>query len=257
MQGRTNKNNNSNDKKKEINRTPQNNDKKEKTDKKDKHTITTTTKPIRQPYYPDVYPPYEDDSMSQQIEKEYNYQEQLQIQEKVNIQLLLRRQKNYNNTFRNCYDTMKEYINNPTNITKGNFLWNIDCCCSMVSLWKKDYPEYVPQFSKQFNKEEVVKEINKYIQIFKAKNDIEHFKIFTKFFKLLNNERQDMEDDKTLLKYFPEVKTTENNLMNTAHNLIKVGRKIQNETETEEFFGFPNYDVDDKLKHLREKGNSS
>lgn len=104
--------------------------------------------------------------MNQQIEEENKYyQQQLQCQEKVNIQLLLRRQKHYDNTFRNCYDTMKEYIKNPTNTNKGNFLWNLDCYVSMVSFWKKDYPEYTPQFSKQFNKERVIKEISQYIKI--------------------------------------------------------------------------------------------
>ena len=123
----------------------------------------------------------------------------------------------------------------------------------MVSLWKKEYPEYIPQFSKQFNKEATIKEINQYIQHFKNKNDIEHLKIFNKFYKLLNNERQDMEDDKAVLNHFPYIQPNENNVISSANNLMNIQRKIANKTETEEFYGFPDYDVDDKIKHLRKK----
>ena len=216
--------------------------------RKEKSKVTI---PLNPPYKSNDY---YDESNSQQIEEEnQNYQQQLQCQEKLNMQLLLRRQKNYNNTFRNCYDTMKIYLNNPSNTNKGNFLWNLDCCCSMVALWKKEYPEYIPQFSKQFNKEATIKEINQYIQHFKNKNDIEHLKIFNKFYKLLNNERQDMEDDKAVLNHFPYIQPNENNVISSANNLMNIQRKIANKTETEEFYGFPDYDVDDKIKHLRKK----
>ena len=79
--------------------------------------------------------------MEEEKEEEY-IEEQQQCQEQVNIQLLLRRQKHYYNTFRNCYDSMKVYLKNSTNTNKGNFLWNLDECCSMVNIWKSDYPEY-------------------------------------------------------------------------------------------------------------------
>ena len=181
----------------------------------------------------------------------------LQCTKQVNIQLLLRRQKNYNNIFRNCYDSMKKYINDTNQINKGNFLWNLDGCCSIVNLWKNDYPQYKPQFSKEFKKEEVVKEIKHYIETCEEKKDTEHVKIFKKFYKLLNNERQDLEDDQNLLNYFPVVKPTENNVISSAQNLIEIQRRINNETETEEFYGFSNYDVDEKIRHLRTNGNSS
>jgi len=243
-------NNTTNNANKGVIKTTQN--MKEQNNKNNRIAKSNATIPLNPPYKPNGY---YDDPNYRQIEEEENkyYQQQLQCQEKLNIQLLLRRQKNYNNTFRNCYDTMKLYINNPSNTNKGNFLWNIDCCCSMVALWKKEYPEYTPQFSKQFNKDATILEINKYIQHFKNKNDIEHLKIFNKFLKLLNNERQDMEDDKAVLNNFPDIKPTENNVINSAHNLMNIQRKIANQTETEEFYGFSNYDVDDKIKHLRKE----
>ena len=257
--GRSSKSNNTtNNIKKGLNGNNQN--VKDEQDKKERKGNTKIAIPLNSPYNANINndPYYNNDLMNQQIEEEnIYYQQQLQCQEKVNIQLLLRRQKHYDNTFRNCYDTMKEYIKNPTNTNKGNFLWNLDCCVSMVSLWKNDYPEYTPQFSKKFNKERVIKEINQYIQHFQNKNDIEHLKMFAKFSKLLNNERQNMEDDRTVLNYFPEVKANENNTLNGAHNLIEIKRKIDNETETEEFYGFPNFEVDDKIKHLRKKDGSS
>jgi hypothetical protein len=223
---------------------------KEQNNKNNRREKSKATIPLNPSYKPNDY----NESNYQQIEEENKYyQQQIQCQEQLNIQLLLRRQKNYNNTFKNCYDTMKLYLNNPSNINKGNFLWNLDCCCSMVSLWKKEYPEYIPQFSKQFNKEATIKEINQYIQHFKNKNDIEHLKIFNKFYKLLNNERQDMEDDKAVLNHFPYIQPNENNVISSANNLMNIQRKIANKTETEEFYGFPDYDVDDKIKHLRKK----
>ena len=241
-------NNTTNNANKGVIKTTQN--MKEQNNKNNRIAKSNATIPLNPHYKPNCY---DDNPNYEQIEEEENkyYQQQLQCQEKLNIQLLLRRQKNYNNTFRNCYDTMKLYINNPSNTNKGNFLWNIDCCCSMVALWKKEYPEYTPQFSKQFNKDATILEINKYIQHFKNKNDIEHLKIFNKFLKLLNNERQDMEDDKAVLNNFPDIKPTENNVINSAHNLMNIQRKIANQTETEEFYGFSDYDVDDKIKHLR------
>ena len=224
---------------------------------------TTTTKYINPPYdanydaYNNYYLFNNDTPMEEEKEEAYiEEKNQQQCQKEVNIQLLLRRQKHYNNTFRNCYDSMKVYLKNPTNTNKGNFLWNLDGCCSMVSLWKSDYPEYEPQFSKEFKKEEVVKEIQNYIQIFKQKNNIEHVKIFNKFYNLLNNQKQNLEDDKTILNYFPSVKPTEGNVVSTAHNLMGLQRKIDQETEKEEFYGFPNYDVDKKVRHLRNRGVS-
>lgn len=230
--------------------------------KKDKKVNTTTTKYTNPPCKSnnDVYNNYllsNDIPMEEEKEKAYiEKQQQQQCQEEVNIQLLLRRQKHYNNTFRNCYDSMKVYLKNPTNTNKGNFLWNLDGCCSMVNLWKSDYPEYEPQFSKEFKKEEVIKEIKNYIQYFKQKNNIEHVNIFNKFYNLLNNQKQNLEDDKTILNYFPSVKPTEGNVISTAHNLMGVQRKIDQETEKEEFYGFPNYDVDKKVRHLRKRGVS-
>ena len=239
-------NNTANNANKGVTKTTQN--MKEQINKNNRIEKLSASIPSNPPYQPNSY---YDDPNYRQIEEEENKYYQLQCQEKLNIQLLLRRQKNYNNTFRNCYDTMKLYINNPSNTNKGNFLWNLDCCCSMVDLWKKEYPEYAPQFSKQFNKEATILEINKYIQYFKNKNDIEHLKIFNKFLKLLNNERQEMKDDKDVLNNFPDIKPTENNVINSAHNLMNSQRKIANQTETEEFYGFSDYDLDDKIKHLR------
>jgi hypothetical protein len=229
--------------------------------KKDKKVNATTTKNLNPSYNAnnDAYNNYllNNNIPMEEEEKEETYiQMQQQCQEQLNIQLLLRRQKHYNNTFRNCYDSMKAYLKNPTNTNKGNFLWNLDGCCSMVNLWKNDYPEYEPQFSKEFKKEEVIKEIKQYIQIFENKNNNEHVRIFSKFYNLLNNQRQNLEDDKTILNYFPNVKTTEDNVISTAHNLIGVQRKINKETEKEEFYGFPNYDVDKKIRHLRNRGVS-
>jgi hypothetical protein len=229
--------------------------------KKDKKVNATTTKHLNPSYNAnnDAYNNYllNNNIPIEEEEKEETYiQKQQQCQEQLNIQLLLRRQKHYNNTFRNCYDSMKAYLKNPTNTNKGNFLWNLDGCCSMVNLWKNDYPEYEPQFSKEFKKEEVIKEIKQYIQIFENKNNNEHVRIFSKFYNLLNNQRQNLEDDKTILNYFPNVKPTEDNVISTAHNLIGVQRKINKETEKEEFYGFPNYDVDKKIRHLRNRGVS-
>jgi hypothetical protein len=229
--------------------------------KKDKKVNATTTKHLNPSYNAnnDAYNNYllNNNIPMEEEEKEETYiQQQQQCQEQLNIQLLLRRQKHYNNTFRNCYDSMKAYLKNPTNTNKGNFLWNLDGCCSMVNLWKNDYPEYEPQFSKEFKKEEVIKEIKQYIQIFENKNNKEHVRIFSKFYNLLNNQKQDLEDDKTILNYFPNVKPTEDNVISTAHNLIGVQRKINKETEKEEFYGFPNYDVDKKIRHLRNRGVS-
>ena len=229
--------------------------------KKDKKVNATTTKHLNPSYNAnnDAYNNYllNNNIPIEEEEKEETYiQKQQQCQEQLNIQLLLRRQKHYNNTFRNCYDSMKAYLKNPTNTNKGNFLWNLDGCCSMVNLWKNDYPEYEPQFSKEFKKEEVIKEIKQYILIFENKNNNEHVRIFSKFYNLLNNQRQNLEDDKTILNYFPNVKTTEDNVISTAHNLIGVQRKINKETEKEEFYGFPNYDVDKKIRHLRNRGVS-
>jgi hypothetical protein len=229
--------------------------------KKDKKVNATTTKHLNPSYNAnnDAYNNYllNNNIPMEEEEKEETYiQKQQQCQEQLNIQLLLRRQKHYNNTFRNCYDSMKAYLKNPTNTNKGNFLWNLDGCCSMVNLWKNDYPEYEPQFSKEFKKEEVIKEIKQYIQIFENKNNKEHVRIFSKFYNLLNNQKQDLEDDKTILNYFPNVKPTEDNVISTAHNLIGVQRKINKETEKEEFYGFPNYDVDKKIRHLRNRGVS-
>jgi hypothetical protein len=229
--------------------------------KKDKKVNATTTKHLNPSYNAnnDAYNNYllNNNIPMEEEEKEETYiQMQQQCQEQLNIQLLLRRQKHYNNTFRNCYDSMKAYLKNPTNTNKGNFLWNLDGCCSMVNLWKNDYPEYEPQFSKEFKKEEVIKEIKQYIQIFENKNNKEHVRIFSKFYNLLNNQKQDLEDDKTILNYFPNVKPTEDNVISTAHNLIGVQRKINKETEKEEFYGFPNYDVDKKIRHLRNRGVS-
>jgi hypothetical protein len=229
--------------------------------KKDKKVNATTTKHLNPSYNAnnDAYNNYllNNNIPMEEEEKEETYiQMQQQCQEQLNIQLLLRRQKHYNNTFRNCYDSMKAYLKNPTKTNKGNFLWNLDGCCSMVNLWKNDYPEYEPQFSKEFKKEEVIKEIKQYIQIFENKNNKEHVRIFSKFYNLLNNQKQDLEDDKTILNYFPNVKPTEDNVISTAHNLIGVQRKINKETEKEEFYGFPNYDVDKKIRHLRNRGVS-
>lgn len=94
------------------------------------------------------------------MEEEEKIQEQQELcQMHLDMQLLLRRQKNYNNTFKNCYNSMKEYLKKPTHTNKGNFLWNLDGCCAIVNLWKKDYPDYEPQFSSEFKKDSVIKEI--------------------------------------------------------------------------------------------------
>lgn len=61
-----------------------------------------------------------------------------------------------------------------------------------------------------------------------------------------------MEEDKNILKYFPNNQANENNTISTANNLIGVQRKISQETEKEEFYGFKNYDVDPKIRHLRD-----
>ena len=195
-----------------------------------------------QDYYSQNSPMVEED------EKVYE-NEQIQCQKQMNIQLLLRRQKHYNNTFKNCYMTFKEYINNPSQINKGNFIWNLDGCCSMVSLWKKDYPEYEPQFSKEFKKDAVKQELKTLIKQY-GKND-ENAKLFNKFYQLLDHKEQKMEKDDDVLTYFPQVQPTQSNVLNNAHNLIDIKRKIDQETEKEEFYGFPNYEVDDKIKHLR------
>lgn len=225
--------------------------KKDKNGKKVNATITKSTINTNNIYNQDLY-----NNNYQMEEEEKYYLEQKQCQEKLNMQLLLRRQKNYNNTFKNCYDSMKEYIKKPTQINKGNFLWNLDGCCAIVNLWKKDYPEYEPKFSKEFKKDEVVQEIKKYIKKFEENKNDEHLRIFNKFYQLLNNQKQDLENDKSVLKYFPNDKPTEGNVINTAHNLMGVQRKIAQETEKEEFYGFANYDVDEKIRHLRKKDDS-
>lgn len=188
--------------------------------------------------------------MAEEDEKVYENQ-QMQCHEHLNMQLLLRRQKHYNNTFRNCYITFKEYIKNPSQVNKGNFIWNLDGCCSMVSLWKKDYPEYEPQFSKEFKKDVVKKEIKAMINQC-GRND-ENAKLFNKFYQLLDHKEQSLEKDDDVLQYFPQVQSSQSNTIENANNLINVKRKIDQETEKEEFYGFQNYEVDDKIKHLRNK----
>ena len=199
---------------------------------------------FNQDYYNQNVPMVEED------EKVYE-EEQMQCQKQMNIQLLLRRQKHYNNTFKNCYVTFKEYIKNPSQINKGNFIWNLDGCCSMVSLWKKDYPEYEPQFSKEFKKDAVKQEIKALIKKI-GKND-ENTRLFNKFYQLLDNKEQNMEKDEDVLNYFPQAQSNQNNVISNANNLIDIKRKIDQETEKEEFYGFRDYEVDDKIKHLRNK----
>ena len=169
--------------------------KKDKNGKKVNTTNIKSTINTINNYNQDLY----NNNIQMEEEEEKYYQEQKQCQEQLNIQLLLRRQKNYNNTFKNCYDSMTEYIKKPTQTNKGNFLWNLDGCCAIVNLWKKDYPEYEPKFSKEFKKDAVVQEIKKYIKKFEEIKNDEHVRIFNKFYQLLNNQKQDLEDDKTVL----------------------------------------------------------
>ena len=68
----------------------------------------------------------EDDINMEQEQNNCLYgNQQLQCQEKINIQLFMRRQKNYSDTFKNCYNTMKDYLKNPFQL-KGNFLWTLE-----------------------------------------------------------------------------------------------------------------------------------
>lgn len=190
----------------------------------------------------------QDDYIMEQEHNNYGNQ-QLQCQEKINMQLYLRRQKNYSDTFKSCYNAMKDYIKNPFQ-SKGNFVWTLECYCSMVDLWKRDYPEYEPQLSKEFNKEKIKLELKNYEKQTEKNKNYES-KLFHKFYKLVNNEKQNLEDEKVVLSYFPEVQPNETNIMSNAANLININRKVENDIEKEEFYGYPNFDVDPKLKHLR------
>ena len=177
-------------------------------------------------------------------------QTQIQCQKHLNIQLLLKRQKNYNNTFKNCYYSLIEYLKNPSK-EKGNFLWTLDCCVSISNLWKQDYPEYEPQFSKEFKKDKIIKEVKKEMDL--CKENKEKYRLLNKFYRLLNNEKQDFESDETIFKNLPEIKATEENVLSASHNLMEINRRIAIEDEKEEFYNYPNYPVDKKIEHLRKK----
>lgn len=175
----------------------------------------------------------------------------VQAQENLNIQLLLRRQKNFSDTFKSCYNAMQDYLKNPKN-SKGNFLWTLESFCSMVNLWKKDYPNYEPQLSKEFNKEKIKFELKDLSN--KSQNNKNYDpKLFDKFYHLVNMEKQNFEDDEIILSHFPEVKPNESNVMSNAKNLLDINRKVEMDDEKEEFYGFPNFDVDPKIKDLRHK----
>lgn len=194
----------------------------------------------------------EDDINMEQEQNNCLYgNQQLQCQEKINIQLFMRRQKNYSDTFKNCYNTMKDYLKNPFQ-SKGNFLWTLECFCSMVDLWNNDYPDYEPHLSKEFNKEKIKLEIKNYEMQLQTNKNYDS-KLFNKFYHLVNNEKQNHEDENVILSHFPDVKPNETNVMSNATNLINLKRKVDNDNEREEFYGFPNFDVDPKLKHLRSK----
>lgn len=173
---------------------------------------------------------------------------QLLCQKELNMQLYLRRQKNFSDTFKSCYNSMKDYIKNPS--SKGNFLWTLESFCSMVNLWKKDYPDYEPQLSKEFNKDKIKLELKGLAK--KAENNKNYDPmLFDKFYHLVNGEKQNFEDESTVLSYFPEVKPTESIVISNATNLIEINRKVERDNEKEEFNGYANFDVDPKIKHLR------
>ena len=185
-----------------------------------------------------------------QMEEE-KMQHKILCQKELNIQLFLRRQKNYNNTFKNCYTSLEQYLKNPCPNNKGNFLWTLDCCCSMVNFWKKEYPEYEPQFNKEFQKDKKIQEIEALIK--KLNKNDENAILLNKFYQLLNNHKQNFEEDEKIMKHFPGVQACENNTINNANNLLEIQRKIERENEREEFYGYPGYDVDEKIRHLLPK----
>lgn len=173
----------------------------------------------------------------------------IQCQEKLNMQLFMRRQKNYSDTFKSCYNSMKDYINNPIN-QKGNFLWTLECFCSIVNHWNKDYPEYEPQLSKEFNKEKIKMEINN-LAIQTKDNKKYESGLFTKFLNLLNGKEQRFESEDKIMSHFSYAQPTKDNTMASANYLLDIGRKVDRENEREEFYGYQNFDVDPKIRHLR------
>ena len=175
--------------------------------------------------------------------------QQLQCQEQLNMQLYLKRQKNFSNTFKNCYNSMNDYIKNPIN-AKGNFLWTLQAFCAMVNLWKNEYPDYEPKLNKEFNKEQIKQQLKQFAKLTENNNNYDS-RLFDKFYHLLNGENQEFENDDEILKYFPDIKSNESNVMSNANNLIEINRKIARENEKEEFYNYPNYEVDEKIKHLR------
>ena len=122
----------------------------------------------------------------------------------------------------------------------------------MVDLWNNDYPDYEPHLSKEFNKEKIKLEIKNYEMQLQTNKNYDS-KLFNKFYHLVNNEKQNHEDENVILSHFPDVKPNETNVMSNATNLINLKRKVDNDNEREEFYGFPNFDVDPKLKDLRSK----
>lgn len=186
------------------------------------------------------------------VDDEYSNEKQkisIQCQEKLNMQLFMRRQKNYSDTFKNCYNSMKEYLNNPVQ-GKGNFLWTLECFCSMVNHWNKDYPDYEPQLSKEFNKQAIKNEINDYAV--KSKNNKNYESgLFTKFYNLLNGKEQKFESEDKIMSHFSCGQPTKDNTMASANYLLEIGRKVDRENEKEEFYGYQNFDVDPKIRHLR------
>lgn len=183
----------------------------------------------------------DDDSKKEQV--------RIQCQEKLNMQLFMRRQKNYSDTFKSCYYSMKDYLDNPTK-GKGNFSWTLECFCSMVNHWNKDYPEYEPQLSKEFNKQEIKMELNNLATKSRG-NKMYESGLFTKFYNLLNGKEQQFENEDKIMSHFNCAPPTQDNTMESANYLLELGRKVDRENEKEEFYGYQNFDVDPKIRHLR------
>ena len=90
--------------------------------------------------------------------------------------------------------------------------------CSKVDFWKKDYPNYETQLTKEFINGEIELQLNDYEKQ-DQKSQYYESKLFIRFYKVIINAKQNFEDKQIILNYL-DIKPDEANVIFNLANLI-------------------------------------